>query len=775
MSYSTILVPFLHGRGFANAFAKRLPAQKRLVPFTLAKPLPQQKCLPQQRRGSANESTITTTLVIFDSQVADLPLLYNALLPGSIAHTLQPDRDSIDIITNLLTQIGATKLAIVAHGQPGAIQIGNGQIDRAMLETRSGLLQEWGLDSIELYSCEVGADAEFIKRFAELTGANISASTSKLGSGNWELDGGIELLEIDRLADYSGTLATFNGTAGSDAANAITNVLTGFIGGTLAELTDEIGDIFDGKDGDDYVNAGSGNDIINGGNGNDALYGNNGNDTLVGGDGINDLYGGAGDDRIVNYSMRGEVSGGTGNDFLQIDNALLPTDAYTVIFTEAARGKFFQYGTQVGTFTGIEQFSFNGWNGNDVIDASLANLNVTVPGTAAGYGTYGLEIYGQGGSDIVLGSAGNDSISGGDDNDYLLGQGGNDMMFGGAGFDIIYGGSGIDTIYGGGLNDTIFGGTGNDIIDGSIGEDYIYGEDDNDTINGGDGFDVIYGQAGNDILNGDGLNDTIFGGVGSDTINGGIGNDYLDGEGDEDFMHGNDGLDVIYGQAGGDFIYGDANNDYLVGGDDNDYLYGGDGIDYLEGDAGNDNLFGEAGDDALYGNDGLDNLSGGDGNDFLEAGIGDDILDGGIGNDVLLGGDGNDFLYGGFLTNVNSLDYLYGGNGNDTLAGGSGSDFLIGGAGSDTFTYYFMIDAADTITDFDPLAGGDKLDFSSLFSSLGIASSSVNTNYLKFTQSGTNAICQIDQDGIGAANFVTMATLNNVTASQLSIGTNVIV
>jgi Ca2+-binding RTX toxin-like protein len=727
---------------------------------------------------------IATTLVIFDSKVADLPLLYTALLPGSIAHTIQPHQDSIDTITNLLTQTGATKLAIVAHGQPGAIQIGNGKIDRAILEARSGLLQEWGVDSIALYSCEVGMDAEFIQRFGELTGAKIAASTGKLGAGNWELAGGKRMLEIDRLADYSVTLTTFTGSLAGDAADA-TGVLigfpylAGFSGGTVADLTDAIGDTFFGLDGADYVSAGSGSDSIDGGNGNDFLYGNNGNDYLYGGAGNNTLSGGAGDDRIDANYMRDTVDGGSGNDFLVIDTPL-STDAYKVEFTGVNSGTFKINGTQTGTFTNIEQLFFNGSNGNDTIDASAANLSLTPQGT----GFPGLTTYGNAGSDTVLGSAGSDFIDGGNDNDFLYGQGGDDFLYGGAGFDIIFGGSGIDTIYGDALNDTIFGGTGNDIIDGGIGEDYLYGDDDNDTIKGGYGFDVIYGQAGDDTIYGEGITVDASGndltvapapGVGiNDTIFGGIGEDYLYGEDGIDIIHGNDGLDVIYGQAGEDFLYGDAGNDYLVGGDGNDVLVGGDGIDQLNGENGNDLLLGENGDDLIYGNDGTDSLSGGNGNDFLDGGTGNDTIYGENGNDVLFGGDGNDTLY----SDVGN-DYLYGGNGTDTLYGSTGSDFLIGGAGSDKFAYASMTDAGDIITDFDPLAGGDNLDLSSLFSSLGVASSSVNTNYLKFTQSGANAICQIDQDGTGAAayGFVTMATLNNVTASQLSfgVGGNVIV
>jgi Domain of unknown function (DUF4347) len=113
----------------------------------------------------------TTTLVVFDARVTDLELLYNTLLPGSIGRTISQTDDAIDVITNLLGETGAIKLAIVAHGQASSIQIGRESIDRAMLKSRSGLLQEWGVTEIALYSCEVGADQEFIRQFSQLTGA----------------------------------------------------------------------------------------------------------------------------------------------------------------------------------------------------------------------------------------------------------------------------------------------------------------------------------------------------------------------------------------------------------------------------------------------------------------------------------------------------------------------------------------------------------------------------------------------------------------------------
>jgi Ca2+-binding RTX toxin-like protein len=779
-------------------------------------------------KEEAPPTNLATSLVIFDSQVADLPLLYNALLPGSIGHTIQPHQDSIDTITHLLTETGATKLAIVAHGQPGAIQIGNGKIDRATLETRSGLLQEWGLDSIELYSCEVGADAEFINRLGELTGAQISASTNKLGAGNWELDSGMALLEIDRLADYSSTLATFNGTTGVDSALAIGAgaYLTGFSDGNpltndVDFLTDGIGDLFNGNDGNDDVFAGNGDDIIFGdagndflvgGDGNDRLFGgigddylsgSSGNDQLTGGSGINTLSGGGGDDFINADYMLDTVDGGTGNDFLFIASQPVG-QAYKVIFTGANSGNFQINGTDTGTFTGIEQLYFRGNNGNDTIDANLANLSVTTPGTAEGFGTFGLNINTLSGNDIVLGSAGKDSIDGGSGDDALYGQGGDDTIDGGYGFDTIFGGAGIDMLSGGGFNDQIFGGTENDIIKGDEGEDYLYGEDGDDNIKGGYGFDVIYGQAGNDTIYGEGvtfnlivgndttvapapgvgINDTIFGGIGGDYIYGGIGDDVLLGEEGLDSIYGGDGNDFIYGGINRDFLYGEAGNDYIVGQDGDDNLSGGDGSDYLSGDAGDDEISGGNDNDFLYGNVGDDSIYGDAGNDFLDGGDGGDFLYGGDGIDTIFGVEGNDQIYGGAAE-----DYLYGGIGNDTIRGESGTDFLIGGTGSDILTggadsdkflYFAMTDAGDTITDFDVSATGDKLNLSALFASISVASGAVNTNYLKFIPvgvGGINTAVQVDQDGIGAASFVTIATLNSVTAAQLSfgVGGNVIV
>jgi hypothetical protein len=147
---------------------------------------------PQQR--SIIPIYTPDVLVVFDRRIEDLTLFYKALQPGSIGYTIESDEDAIDKITTLLSQTGAKKLAIVAHGEAGMVKIGINSIDLAQLQTRTPLLQEWCLDEILLYSCEVAhgdRGQQFIQQLSAATGAKIAASATKVGTaklgGNWNL------------------------------------------------------------------------------------------------------------------------------------------------------------------------------------------------------------------------------------------------------------------------------------------------------------------------------------------------------------------------------------------------------------------------------------------------------------------------------------------------------------------------------------------------------------------------------------------------------------
>jgi putative intracellular protease/amidase len=123
---------------------------------------------------------------------------------------------------------------------------------------------------------------------------------------------------------------------------------------------------------------------------------------------------------------------------------------------------------------------------------------------------------------------------------YKVAPGGHIKVFGGAGNDII----GVDPrvklrveLYGEGGNDLLVGGSGRDVLIGGDGNDYLMGLDGDDLLFGGNGHDVQCGGAGNDLMLGGDGNDRLYGGPGRDVLIGGLGNDFLQGDRD-DLMHG---------------------------------------------------------------------------------------------------------------------------------------------------------------------------------------------------------------------------------------------
>ncbi len=92
------------------------------------------------------------------------------------------------------------------------------------------------------------------------------------------------------------------------------------------------------------------------------------------------------------------------------------------------------------------------------------------------------------------------------------------------------------------------------------------------------------------------------------------------------------------------------------------------------------------------------------------------------------------------------------------LVGGAGNDLLIGGLGSDVFRWELAdrgvagTPAADTVQDFDNSVGGDQLDLRDLLQ--GESDDALNlTNFLHFTQSGSDAVIQVSSSGGFAGGF----------------------
>ncbi|MBX9627588.1 MAG: hypothetical protein K2X82_27555 [Gemmataceae bacterium] len=108
----------------------------------------------------------------------------------------------------------------------------------------------------------------------------------------------------------------------------------------------------------------------------------------------------------------------------------------------------------------------------------------------------------------------------------------------------------------------VWGNGGSDIIDGTAFADQLHGGGANDTIRGQAGADRIWGDAGNDNLYGDGAPGAHWDRYGGDDrIDGGLGNDWLYGTGGVDLFVGGAGRDRYFGGAGRDTAYLD-NLDY---------------------------------------------------------------------------------------------------------------------------------------------------------------------------------------------------------------------
>jgi serralysin len=246
-------------------------------------------------------------------------------------------------------------------------------------------------------------------------------------------------------------------------------------------------------------------------------------------------------------------------------------------------------------------------------------------------------------------------------------------------------------------------------------------------------FDDTYQGFGNGLVTGnvdggDGQ-DRLVGGALSDRFAGGLGNDVLKGGG---------GDDTLAGDAGADVLKGGAGNDALDGGADDDVLKGGEGNDVLSDTSGNDKFWGGSGDDTITGGNGLNAIYGGRGDDTLAGGGGIDLIYGGNGNDVIYGDKGKDVLYGG-----DGNDVIDGGGKDDVIHGGGGNDIMTGSSGADIFVFTQRA-GDDVITDF--TNNSDKLDLSGF----GIASAA---DVVAASSTVTGGVL-IDLDSLGGSGSI---------------------
>lgn len=165
-------------------------------------------------------------IVFIDSHIANYQSLIEQLPVGSEVILLDTERDGLlQIVAALQSRFELDAIDIISHGTPGALMLGSAELNSANLASYAEQLTEIGThlsDSgdILLYGCEVAkgnVGQRFIEQLAQLTGANVAASTNLTGSeelgGDWILEARTGAIQSSTLQlSYNGILETFTGT-----------------------------------------------------------------------------------------------------------------------------------------------------------------------------------------------------------------------------------------------------------------------------------------------------------------------------------------------------------------------------------------------------------------------------------------------------------------------------------------------------------------------------------------------------------------------------------
>ena len=223
-------------------------------------------------------------IAFIDPTITDFDTLLSGLRPDVEAIILSPTDPAVAQMAQAVEgQTGLSAIHVIAHGLPGEVTFAAGALSVETIEDEAPGLRSLGAalgaeGILSIWACQTGAaerGTAFTEMLAERTGARVATASDLVGAavqgGVWALDRGIGAgrppLTAAGIAAYGGIMATFTGGSGNDVANATTGTLTGFGGGTVAQLQDSSGDTFTGGTGADTIVAGSGDDTINIANG----------------------------------------------------------------------------------------------------------------------------------------------------------------------------------------------------------------------------------------------------------------------------------------------------------------------------------------------------------------------------------------------------------------------------------------------------------------------------------------------------------------------------
>ncbi|MDX8392687.1 MAG: DUF4347 domain-containing protein, partial [Mariprofundaceae bacterium] len=180
-------------------------------------------------RDQAARDQIRREVIFIDAGAKNIKELLAKATPEKQVVVLNPNRDGVQQITRVLGRMGKVDAVhIFSHGEGGKIQLGRGELSLDNIGKYQRQLKAWASHltnaaDILVYGCNVAEGqrgADFVRLLAELTQADVAASTDLTGAadqgGDWDLEktvGDIETdlaLSVDERDQYDGTLAYTN-------------------------------------------------------------------------------------------------------------------------------------------------------------------------------------------------------------------------------------------------------------------------------------------------------------------------------------------------------------------------------------------------------------------------------------------------------------------------------------------------------------------------------------------------------------------------------------
>ena len=500
--------------------------------------------------------------------------------------------DGVDQVSEILSPYhGLAAVQVLSHGATGALRLGNIVLNEGKLEQEKGRIASWGTSlrpggDILLYGCDVAqgpAGMDFVRNLAQVTGADVAASTGLTGSaaqgGDWSLEystGAIEAQPVftaAALSDYTYLLNVLVGSIGDDTLTSTSRDVTAGTSGNdiISGLTGNDNYVFYDGFGSDTVteNVNQGNDtldfsavtadltftinlvngsivVVDSANPLNIVQTDNNVENFIGGHGLNQfIFLGA--DPTGTHGLAGTITGGVGgHDILDYRGSIFTSgvtvnlDALTATGTGGISGIGEVKGTTVGSNTlvgvnGQRDWTITSTNVGEVNGVKFSGIQNLVAGTTSD--TIDYSAYATGVTvNLATGSAtGFSSISsfrnatGSEFSDTLTGDSHDNILRGNAGTNSLVGGGGVDTVQE--VRDVDFNVTDNNVTIGTVGTDSLSGIT-HAMIAGGASNNVIDASAftlGSVTLSGGAGDDTLKGGSGDDTLTGGEGRDTLDG------------------------------------------------------------------------------------------------------------------------------------------------------------------------------------------------------------------------------------------------------